>query len=276
MGTICDNCLKVLKKKKMNHCKHVFCDMKCRDEFRNKNIPIYKCDNCNADVKKQKNGKNIFCNQNCKTKFTLKKYSILYETFTVNINETAYLFGLILGDGHLKKTGQNTTRISIAFNAADDVGLMIAKTVMSKLQINYFIEPLLHNNCLTLGFILPDDILIKYNMLFHGNKYTAQPNCRYDLISNVNFALGLLNSDGCLYTYLKKPKRVISFSNVVKSIIDDFLECLKLNNIHNCLYKSQPKNQKWKLSYRVHISRKSEIAKIRSCPYSKWYIPSTN
>lgn len=267
----CDNCKKPTKKYKQKNCNHLFCDMKCRDEYRmRKNpIPTFACDNCGKIIRKQKTHKHIFCSLSCRDKFKIQKYSHLETTFEKNIDETSYLFGLIMGDGHFKKSGKHTTRISIAFNLNDKSGLKIASLIFKKLKIKSYAEKKTPNNCKTIGFILPDDLLSNYGLLFHGNKYDNQPMCPKNLIKNINFAIGLFNSDGCWYK--SKKANTISFVNTVQSIMEDMKECLLLNNIYYRQYNRKYKNKPtWKPSTTLSIMRKESRNKILSCRYCKW------
>jgi hypothetical protein len=264
----CDNCGNALKKSKQKGCKHLFCDMKCRDKFRAKQIPTFQCDFCGNLVKKQKAGNHVFCSIPCKTAFGLRKYDSLITNFQTNPNEAAYLFGLILGDGHLKKSGACTTRVSIAFNLSDTAGLTIAEQVMSILGIKYFIEPKTPNNCKTLGFILPNNLLQNYGLLYHGNKFGNQPKCPSNVKENINFAIGLLNSDGNLYE--GDRNKMISFNNTTESIVCDMKSCLSHNHIEFREYKHEYKNKNWKRRITIAIMQEASRAKILACRYCKW------
>lgn len=266
--TSCDNCGSNLNKNKSKKCSHVFCNMKCRDEFRSKKIPTFQCDYCDEKIKKQKTGKHIFCNTDCKVKFNLSKYNKLTASFNEHWNEAAYLFGLIMGDGHFKKSGEGTTRISIAFNVHDTLGFDIADEILQILNINYFTENKTPNNCKTIGFILPNNLLSNYRLLFHGNKYKNQPKCPAEIYQNINFAIGLLNSDGCLYQ--RKNKATISFTNTVTSIVDDFEKCLLFNEVNYKKYIHTYAETSWKKRFTIAIMQKTSREKIINCNYSKW------
>ena len=115
----------------------------------------------------------------------------------------------------------------------------------------------------------PNDLLSNYDILFHGNKYKNQPSCPQIIIENINFAIGLLNSDGC-YVFNKRQKN-FCFSNTVKSIIENMKECLYLNNINYkqtlYIYKNQPT---WKPRMSLRIGQKESREKILNCEYCKW------
>ena len=183
--------------------------------------------------------KNNFCSLRCRDEYNLNnKYGHLFDTFEKNINEVAYLFGLILGDGHLRKLDQkNTTRICIAFDVKYKDLIETFEKIARKLKINYFIEPKKHSNCQALGFVLPNKLLEKYGMLYGGAKYDNQPSPINDIVNNINFAVGLINSDGwCGYRDKKKKYRIIAFNNTVFSIVKCLDKSLKANNIIHCIY----------------------------------------
>ena len=109
-----------------------------------------------------------YCNIECRDNARRKKYEHLEESFRGHPDEVAYLFGLILGDGNQRKVASQTTRIMIAFDAHDTHAYLLneAKRIMNNLKIAYYIEPTVKQNCLHLGFTLPDTLLAKYEMLF--------------------------------------------------------------------------------------------------------------
>lgn len=199
------------------------------------------CSNCgkvkNRPLSLLKDGPK-FCSLSCRDEHNVKSnYGHLFESFKTNPNEAAYLFGLILGDGHLKKHAKRTTRVSIAFDINGKWGrlLHVAKNIFDKLRIQWFEEPRSHKNCQMIGFVLPDDLLAQYGMLFSGNKLSAQPSPSPDIITNINYAAGLLNSDGW---YIKNDRREsYGFNNTVASIADSFSKCLSTNNIHHTRFE---------------------------------------
>jgi len=145
---------------------------------------------------------------------------------------------LILGDGHQRKNTKKTIRISIGF---DIHHLKLIKTfckVAKKLKINYFVEPKKWNSCQSIGFTLPDELLRKYNMFYYGAKFKAQPRPTDDIINNINFAVGLINSDGwCGYRKRRGKKikaRIIMFNNTVNSIVKALVQSLEKNDVIFC------------------------------------------
>jgi hypothetical protein len=193
------------------------------------------CSFCEKSVRKYPSmihkNRNNFCDKKCRDRYVLKKYDILYETFNNNIDEVAYLFGLVLGDGHLRKIDQkNTTRIDIAFNLKEVNMIELAKSIMEKLKIKFYPQIEKNSNCLHLGFVLPDDLLKKYNMLWEGSKFNANPNPIDEIINNINVIIGLVNSDGHCVKRKEKIKS-IRFTNTVESIFNVFVKCLDFYNI---------------------------------------------
>ncbi len=192
------------------------------------------CSFCKKNIKKYPslvNKGNNFCDMGCRDRYTLKKYDILYMTFDENVDEVSYLFGLILGDGHLRKMDQkDTTRIDIAFNSKEIDMIRLAQKVMNKLEINFYEQYDKSCNCLHMGFVLPDNLLKRYNMLWKGSKFNANPYPVKKIINNINIVIGLINSDG--YCRKRKEKiKSIRFTNTVKSIFNVFVECLDFYNI---------------------------------------------
>lgn len=212
--------------------------------------------------------KNNFCSLKCRDEYNIiNRYGHLYKTFNKNINEVSYLFGLILGDGHLKKLDQkNTTRVSIAFNVKYDKLLNIFKKVAKKLKINYFIEPKCHHNCQVLGFMLTDKLLNKYGMLYNGAKYDSQPKPIKGIVNNINFVVGLINSDGWC-GYMSKRYRIISFVNTTFSIIKCFKQNLENNKIdYKCYHVNgridKRTNNMSKEQWLITIRKKDSIKKL--------------
>ena len=257
----CDRCGKIWeslfgnrkrKKLKKDLCKS------CRSKFnlifqeslskrRWNNIDVRRsisCSFCGKNIKKYPsfiNEKNNFCDMECRDSYVLKKYDILYDSFEKNIDEVAYLFGLILGDGHLRKINQKyTTRIDISFNSKEVNMIKLAKTVMEKIKIDYYEQIDKNSNCLHLGFILPDKLLERYGMLWKGSKFKANPYPIKNIINNINTAIGLINSDGHCAKRKEKIK-YIRFNNVTKSIVEVFMECLSFHDIFysNSIYKGR-------------------------------------
>jgi len=192
------------------------------------------CSFCKKNIKKYPsliNKKNNFCNMRCRDQYVLKKYDILYDTFKKNIDEVSYLFGLILGDGHLRKRDQkNTTRVNISFNSKEVDMIELAKNIMNKLEINFYDQRDKSCNCLNIGFVLPDNLLKKYDMLWEGSKFNSNPFPTKKIINNINTVVGLINSDGCCKTR-KGIIRNITFSNVTKSVYDAFIRCMDFHKI---------------------------------------------
>ena len=192
----------------------------------------------------------------------------MYDTFNNNPNEVAYLFGLILGDGHLKKipSCRTTTRVSIAFDKKYQPLINTFESVGNTLKIHYFVEPKIHDNCQMIGFSMPDDILKKYNMLWNGAKYNSQPHPSTKIVRNINFASGLINSDGHIRKKYKNNKS-IHFYNTVKTIVSAYTECLDKNNIYYTINKRKGKIDKrngnqWKDGWLVNILRKEDVKNI--------------
>jgi hypothetical protein len=197
------------------------------------------CDNCNKMFKRKPSKitglKHHFCSRDCKAEYFIsQRYGQLEKNFTKNQNEVSYLFGLILGDGHLKKCGkERTTNIFISFDSSSKWMelLEIAKKVLDKIKINWHIKKVKYSNCIVISFILPDYILEKYISLYSGNKFEAQPLPKSYIMQNINYAAGLLNSDG--YVYFNRKKNIIGygFSNTVASIENSLHKCLSFNGV---------------------------------------------
>jgi len=215
-------------------------------------------------------GKNNFCSLKCRDKYKIKsKYGHLYEIFNENINEVAYLIGLIMGDGNLRKLDQKkTTRISIGFDIKHENLIKIFKKVATRLKINYFVEPKIHNNCQAIGFVLPDKLLKMYGILYSGAKYNNQPKPVDKIVNNINYAAGLINSDGWCGYRLKKYK-TIGFINTVSSIGESLVQCLRCNNIECSYYIydgyiDKRTKKKGKTQYQLRVLKEAEIDKLKS------------
>lgn len=237
------------------------------------------CSFCEKNIKKfpshiHKNGNN-FCGVKCRDKHILSKYDILYDTFEKNVDEVAYLFGLILGDGHLKKTQKYTTRVDIAFNSKEVKMIELAQDIMSKLKISFYPQLQKNCNCIHLGFVLPDNLLEKYRMLWNGSKFNAQPEPNGIIMDNINFIAGLINSDGwCGNILNRKNLKKITFCNTVLSIVESFKQSLEKNRIdYKCYHRDGVVDKRTKKKNReqwmISIHRKMAIEKlIGECFYN--------
>jgi len=199
------------------------------------------CKNCGikkARIPSLINQGDHFCCLGCREEYWFKtKYGHLELSFKNNPNEVAYLIGMIMGDGHIRKCGKKTMRVGIAFDYTGKwTSLMdLMKAVLDKLQINWFEQGKSHNHCKMVGFILPNALLEKYGICYYGDKFKIQPFPSEDIVKNINYVAGLLNSDGCAH----KNAYGISyrFNNTVDSIIESFTKCLSLNKIDYSLAK---------------------------------------
>ena len=174
---------------------------------------------------------NNFCSVGCRDQYWVKtKYGHLEHVFEKNINEVAYLIGLIMGDGHIRNSGKQTVRIGIAFDFSGKWNYLMeqAKNVLDKLQINWFEEQKSHHNCKMIGFVLSNYLLGKYGVFHYGDKFKTQPFPSETIYQNINYAAGLLNSDGYYRQYYR-------FVNTVRSIVDSFSACLSLNGIKHTI-----------------------------------------
>jgi len=213
--------------------------------------------------------KRKYCSVKCYEKHSIyKKYNHLFKYFKDNINEVAYLFGLILGDGHLRKNTKETIRIFIAFHIKDKKIISVSKKIFKKLKIKFFVEPKYHRNCQSIGFVLPNKLLKNYGMLFWGNKHKAQPKIKANIYKNINFAAGLLNSDG-YYQKNKNGNEVLGVNNTVESIIDSYKKCLYFNKVgyRYCVCKKKIDKRTGKIykdSLIVTIGKKNNILKFRN------------
>jgi len=289
----CDDCKKhwttlydyVKRKRKLNdyedYC--ASCRAKHREKKKNKlnrrkvaHIEV-KCLGCDKEFFRcpSKVRKNNFCSLKCRDEYNIvKKYGHLFDTFKSNPDEVAYLFGLILGDGHSRKVDQkNTTRICIAFDAKYNDLIEMFKIVAEVLEINYFIEPQKHRNCQVLGFVLPDKLLEIYGMRYDGAKYDNQPTPIDGVVNNINFAVGLINSDGwCGYTPGRnsdKEFKKIGFCNTVFSIAETLKRSLECNGIEYRTYHRDgifdKRTEKInKEQWVINISKKNSINKLNT------------
>jgi hypothetical protein len=247
----------------------------CRNRESNRNSKRRQkkevsCDQCGKNFKRSLSliKPANFCSRLCYDAWYVSRYDRLWESFDLYPNETAYLFGLVLGDGNLKKSDQKTTtRIRIAFDCKLVWTLEIAKGVFEKLGISYHVEPKSQANCQHVGFVLPDKLLAKYRMDFVGDKYKAQPSLAEGVAGNINFIAGMINSDGCCYLARKKYE-TIRVSNTVPSIVASCRYCLDLHDIGYVFnhYPSRIDKRNGNLNreyYLLSINRKDQIRDLR-------------
>lgn len=278
----CDSCgeewYSLYEYRKRKKYKEDLC-LKCRSKIHFKKGKIDKpsqiiyCDQCGKKFKKynaQINEKN-YCSIKCRDDSWLKRYQPLYNTFEQYPNELSYLCGLILGDGCLKKQQKRTTKITIAFDVKYPELLNYAKDIFRILQIPFFQNEHAHKNCILICFSLPDDLLLKYNMLWNGNKFVIQPKPIDKIVNNIYFLGGLINSDGNV-GYIKGKENIyefIRFVNTCKSIIDSYIQCIEVNGFKCKLYSYDPIIHKktgklQKRSYTISITSGEIIQQIRS------------
>jgi hypothetical protein len=213
--------------------------------------------------------KNEYCSQRCFYAYQSNSEAArLRKTFESNPDELAYLCGLILGDGHLYRSGAFNTRIHLAFNARERHIQCIAAKVLRKLRIRFYRVRKEYANCQSWGFVVPDQILSTIQMLWHRDKHSAQPKPIEKIQSNANFVAGLINSDGC-YTKIRNTHYRFSFRNTVHSIVESFAHCLSNHDIKYtrrvCLPKIDKRTGKLpKVAQEINIARNNQIEKLRS------------
>lgn len=241
-------------------------NLKYLGEVEKKRVACLNCKN----IFHKKNGRDTkCCSLKCRDEYNSnKKYGHLFDTFKNNVNEAAYLFGLMLGDGHLRKVDQkNTTRVCIAFDVKHNDLIETFKEVVRVLEIDYFVEPKIHKNCQVIGFVLPDKLLERYEILYNGAKYDNHPKPADEVINNINFAAGLINSDGwCGFS--QKKYKTITFTNTVFSIVEALTECLNYNDVLHKEYEykgyfDKRTNKRNKSQKQIHILRQKEIDKFQ-------------
>ena len=233
----------------------------CKKSESSENI---KCDYCGKIFKKYKNllGKVNYCCAMCRDNATLDKYDHLYAKFEQNLDEVAYLCGLMLGDGNLNGIQKRATKINIAFDARKENLIEFAKSILSKLGITFSMEPAIQQNCQKINLSLPNNLLQKYGMLWSGNKYDAQPYPSDDIIHNKKFIGGLINSDG--HAVHTGKHEAIRFTNTCESIIRALEESLIHNKIEFNKYSYEPTIHKktgnyQKRSYILYIGNKKNM-----------------
>ena len=262
------------KKLKDNLCVSCRCKNNAGGGKKYKKKKKINCDFCGREFSRSVNiiKKKNFCSRSCSgNNYLRNKYGHLEKIFDNNPDEVAYLFGIILGDGHLKKQEQkNTTRVSVAFDVNLRNLLDISLLVIEKLEIGYYVEPGIRSNCQMVGFILPDDLLKKYGMDFVGDKYKAQPSIYKKVSRNINFVAGMINSDGScvLNNNGYKDYERIMICGVTKSIMDSCCYCLDRNNIDYKFYSYKGRTDKRngnlnKDSYQLQILKQGQIEKLR-------------
>jgi len=220
------------------------------------------CDWCQKIFKRNINQikERVFCSTTCRhLSDAHNRYGHLDSIFSKKPDEVAYLVGLILGDGHVKKTSKEAVNISISFDLNHLDLIKIAEEIFSDLHLNC--STYSRNNFVIISFHLP--ILLSNKIsLGSGNKINWLININDSIVSNIHFAVGLINSDGYRIKRYKYSGRRIQFTNTVKWIIDYYTECLRKNNIQYSLNKTLQKHKNWRDRFDVHISKKKDIELI--------------
>lgn len=256
------------KKYKKDFCKN--CRAKKNGSIRKKDKPsrYVTCNGCNKIFKRYscQIKKVNYCTKKCYDEQNIKKYKNLFKTFKNNKNELSYLCGLILGDGHLKKYQKYTTKINISFDIKYQGLLNFAIDILNKLEIKHSVEPHTQSNCQRINFSLANNLLNRYGMLWSGNKHKINPKLPKKIVSNINFAAGLINSDG--HVIRKGRYESFRFTNTCIAIVKLYEKCLKNNKINFNTYSYQPKIDKRngampKRNYIVVIGKKIDMKNIR-------------
>lgn len=277
---ICDECgseweslmeYRNMKRSDIDLC--IICRSKHRFDNGKIDMPshLIACDYCGKEFQQFYSHSNIrkhnYCSKDCHNSSYLKRYEHLYKSFNKNPNELAYLCGLILGDGNLRKQARQTTKICISFDIKHQNLLDFACDILYKLEIDFSIAPTIQSNCQKINFAVPDKLLQTYNMLWSGNKFDNQPVPIDDIIHNPNFIGGLINSDGNVNRG-NSGHESLRFVNTCKSIIDSFKKSLHINNIefneysYNPTIHPQTRNMQ-KQSYIIVIGKTKYVKHLR-------------
>ncbi len=219
-----------------------------------------KCLHCGTDFKFHKSSQPKFCGQKCKDNYGYKqKYEHLNNSFMDHPNEVSYLAGVILGDGFSRKVdNKKASQILVACDTRQPRLTDVVISVLKLLEVSYYIEKG-GSNCELIYFMLPDDLLIEYGMFFSSPKFNSQPYPVDDVVQNINFAVGLINTDG----HYHRRHKILSFCNTVESIVNAFCKCLQHSSILFRKYKyTHLRNPTWKDRYTVNIGRQKETNKL--------------
>lgn len=209
--------------------------------------------------------KNTHCSKQCEfDKKHLDRYKDVYTNFVNNIDEVSYLIGLILGDGHIRKREKRTSDITISFNYNEKYLINQCKSVLKILSISFY--ECNQKLALAICFKLPQKLLKQYGIDFVSPKYDAQPSPNTAIRNNINFAIGLINSDGCHSKNGMNSHRYV-FSNTVWSIFDSFIDCLTMNCVKYITYQSVKKpdlrtGKIYKTAFVASIGKRKEIDKL--------------
>jgi len=286
----CDNEWETLHANRLRKKRELDLCVKCKNRLNRKSKNKLKwldleCYNCKKIFGRycslETENKNYFCSQNCSFEKKHKlKYGHLNLKFQENLDAAAYLFGIILGDGNQTSYQKFTTKINIAFDVKYITLIDQCSNVLKNLNIKFSIEKRTYKNCRRINFSLPNDLLKKYGMLFSGNKFKCQPTPTKEIISNINFAMGLINSDGHtkFISNSKSNYNLIFFNNTVESIINSFEECLQFNSIEYKKYFTKGRldtrtGNVTKDSIQILIGRKKSYSKIKEM--SKYILKET-
>jgi len=196
------------------------------------------CAHCGKDYRKTPSsicGDARFCSRDCHHEYDINnRYGHLAKVFDENADCVSYLVGTILGDGHImKKEQKRTSTIIVAFDCSKKwlELIKIFKKTLKVLGIKWR-ESKVRKNCKTINFVLPDHMLKKYGILYCGNKFDANPYPDDGIVKNVNYAAGLLNSDGQFVCHKNKNySSSYRFCNTVKTITNSLSICLESNGI---------------------------------------------
>jgi len=219
-----------------------------------------KCSNCNKKINKRNKYilKNNFCSLSCFREFKYdERYGLFIKYVYNNIYDASYLIGVILGDGNVMTGGNKTMDINIYFDTRDEVSILNIENILKKYNISFRYRSISEHGCAN-RFVIPKEFFEKYNLSsLNGDKYKCQPYPSDKIVKNINYALGLINSDGYYFKRIIHGGGAIRFANTVKSIVESYKKCLYHNNID--FWEQTIKKIRYKTCMKVIISKKKYI-----------------
>ncbi len=225
-------------------------------------IKTIKCDNCQIEFQRcrsQINTTKNFCSTNCRCLYNFDRlYNHLFRTFKSNQNDVAYLTGLMLGDGGFRASGSRTTYITISFDIKQRYLIDIAETALNNLKIHFSTIDRQKTNVAEIKFHLPRKILASLGIDIHGSKNRCQPFPFSEVIKNINFIGGLINSDG-YHAKRQNNHHYIQLTNTTESIIKAFCQSLDHWSMKHRISTYHSGNANEKTRYDVFVSGSKQI-----------------
>lgn len=153
-----------------------------------------------------------------------------------------------------------TASVSIYHDAKQEEVLEQTTSILRALSLPFGVYQN-RENCKNVQLSLPIELLDVMGLSYEGDKFSNIPVIESDCVANVNFALGLLNSDGYHLAHSNgRGREELRFCTTVPNIATAFTDCLRANAIgFSGPYLWEHRNAKWRPRIEIHIARAKQV-----------------